>query len=217
MDAGVSGDIADTSGDESDAAASAVAGSRRMSGRSACAKSKGAGRHKPGAARVSGSSKKKFCRGCRKVQPIVSFAPNQSLDAECKTSVDNLRGLAKRQGQKDWFEKVFGDDKKLAQAIAAYDARCPKTGDEGKRAKSNFKMAELKQQIESSREVLKDAIGKMMNEDKFIAWATTDRAPRLTHTDAKLEFDKMKRNPKAARLAEKREGEIFLGSAQMNK
>ena len=119
---------------------------------------------------------------------------------DCKQILDNLRGLAKRQGQEQWFDSIYHDDAKLVELVAAYAARCPKGPKTGRRKSggAKFKLAEFRAIHEASVEVLKDDVGKMMDEEDFLKWATTDRMPKLSLAGAKAEWDKNDQNEKRA-------------------
>jgi hypothetical protein len=152
------------------------------------------------------NAKKKFCRGCKKVLPVEKFAINQALHVNCKQICDNLRGMAKRQGHLDWFQNIYQDDKMLQSIIASYETRCPTQGD-GTRKKAPFKLAEFREAYETSTEVIKDDIGRMMDEEDFVKFATTDRKPRLTMQHAKTEWEHMK-DTKKGRVHDNKNGDI---------
>jgi hypothetical protein len=50
-----------------------------------------------GRAKIRTGAGSKFCRGCKKKQPLCNFAVNQDLDTDCKKAYDRIKKIAVRQ------------------------------------------------------------------------------------------------------------------------
>eukprot|EP00969_Alexandrium_andersonii_P181716 8030281-Alexandrium_andersonii.AAC.1 len=103
---------------------------------------------------------------------------------EAKRAVDNIYGLASRQGKLDWFHEQKGDDRKLQFMVKHYkDQMKLYKGNEGPK----WSIAMCKEAYQTATEVMVTDKGEMMGEELFIEHAQTARMQpaRLTMKQAK--------------------------------
>ena len=159
------------------------------------AKAKCSGRS---AARSCGSKNiggTKYCRGCGKWKPLDQFAINQDLDFECKSIKDRLYGMAKRQGQLDWFTATVHNDERFLVVMRAARMKLIVN-----KSRMRFDVAQYKECFESTTEVLVDDQGEMMTEDEWVEYATSKRTGRLTATQAQAQWQNWKDNKNSAEV-----------------
>lgn len=75
-----------------------------------------------GRAKIRMGAGSKFCRGCKKKQPLCNFAVNQDLDTDCKKAYDRIKKIAVRQNQTEWLKGVFHDDERFGVLMSRFKA-----------------------------------------------------------------------------------------------
>lgn len=126
---------------------------------------------------------KKYCRGCGKKKNISLFAANQTLDMDCKKHRDNLYKYAQRQGDDQWFKESESNDEKLQEMVAMMVDRGRSSN-----PKAKIILAQVKQRIEASAEVLSDEVGEMMDLEAYAEFAATAKGGRLSMAAANLKW-----------------------------
>ena len=170
-------------------------GAKKGGQRSNAGRSKGSGK---GIDKTAIKKGLRQCQGCFQWCPVNDFPLGSVYCAKDKKAIQNLRNMAIRDSELDWYDDALAHAHKRKALLKKYHRMVGSTGDK-KRIKLPSILT-LKEGIENSSEVEKNSHGEMMWKGAYVAFRKKPKNGAWTEREAEdhfLELCDKKKHPES--------------------